>query len=167
MLKALEKTNHNAEPVASSFLFDQVAALLCYDPAVRSGGQDASGAMSAAAGQVWSVLGDRKLFDRTAVDKLRAEVAWLTEALAPLSRSAPVHEQTPGSLQNPVSGQGTAYEAAYGTALTALESDRYFRLVADLQQFCSTPPVRQPRRRHHYRGDLKSCKALGPADQDA
>lgn len=164
MLKALEKTNHHTEPVASSFLFDQVAALLCYDPAVRSGGQDASGAMSAAAGHVWSALGHCKLFDRTAVDKLRAELAWLTEALAPLSHSAPVHEQTPWSLQNAVNSQGTAYEAAYGTALTALESDRYFRLVADLQQFCSAPPVRQ-RRRHLYRDDSKSCKALGPANQ--
>lgn len=156
MLKPLEKTNHRTEPVASSFLSDQVAALLYYDPAVRSGEQDASGAMSAAAGKVWSVLGERKLFDRTAVNKLRAELAWLNEALTPLSHSTPVHKQTPWSPQNPVSGQRTDYEAAYGTALTALESDRYFRLVADLQQFCSTPPVRRPRRRHLYRDDLQS-----------
>jgi len=159
MMKALEKTNHHAEPAASSFLFDQVAALLCYDPAVRSGEQDASNTMSAAAGRVWSVLGDRKLFDRTAVDKLRAELTWLTEALAPLSHSAPVHEKTRWSRQDPVNGQGTAYDAAYGTALTALESDRYFRLVADLQQFCSTPPVRQPRRRHLYRSVQNHSKA--------
>jgi len=159
MMKALEKTNHEAEPVASSFLLDQLAALLCYDPAVRSGEQDASNTMSVAAGRVWSVLGDRKLFDRTAVDKLRAELAWLTEALAPLSHSVPVHEKTPWSLQDPVNGQGTSYDAAYGTALTALESDRYFRLVADLQQFCSTPPVRQPRRRHLYRSVQNHSKA--------
>ena len=143
MLKALER-NHQAEPVAPPFLVDQVAALLCCDPSVRSGGQDASCAMSAAAAQVWSVLGDRKLFDRTAVDELRAELIWLTEALGPLSRSAPARGR-PQSKE-------PAYEAAYGTALAALESDRYFRLVAGLQQFCSTPPVRQPRRSHLYWG---------------
>lgn len=150
MLKALERTHHQAEPVASSFLYDQVAALLCYDPSVRSGEQGASSAMSAAAGRVWSVLGDRKLFDRTAVDELRTELTWLTEALGPLSHSAPVHEQTPWNHQDSGSAQGSAYEVAYDTALAALESDRYFRLVADLQEFCSAPPVRQPRRRHLY-----------------
>jgi len=100
--------------------------------------------MGAAAAQVWSVLGDRKLFDRTAVDELRAELIWLTEALGPLSRSAPARGR-PQSKEH-------AYETAYGTALAALESDRYFRLVAGLQQFCSTPPVRQPRRSHLYWG---------------
>jgi hypothetical protein len=143
MLKALDRI-HQTEPVAASFLVDQVAALLCCDPSVRSGEQDASSAMSAAAGQVWSVLGDRKLFDRPAVDELRAELAWLTEALGPLSHSAPV--RAGGQPNEP------AYEAAYDTALSALESERYFRLIADLQQFCSTPPVRQPRRRHLYLG---------------
>jgi hypothetical protein len=134
MLNALERTRRHAEPTASSFLCDQVAALLCYDPSVRSGGQDAASAMSAAAGRVWSVLGDRKLFDRAAVDALHTELNWLTQALAPLGRSAPAHE------------------AAYDTALAALESERYFQLVADLQQFCSAPPVRQPRRWHLYLG---------------
>lgn len=135
MLKALERTHHQTEPVAPALLFDQVAALLCYDPGVRSGVQHAPGAMSAAAGQVWSMLGDRRLFDRTSVDGLRAELTWLAEALGPLSHP-----------------QETAYDAAYDTALTALESERYFQLVADLQQFCSSPPVRQPRRMHLYRG---------------
>jgi hypothetical protein len=134
MLNALEKTHHHAEPIASSFLCDQVAALLGYDPSVRSGEQDAASAMSAATGRVWSVLGDRKLFDRAAVDALRTELIWLAEALAPLSQPAPAHE------------------AAYGTALAALESERYFRLVSDLQEFCSAPPVRQPRRWHFYVG---------------
>jgi hypothetical protein len=152
MLKALEKTHHQAEPLASTYLFDQVAALLGYDPGVRSGEQDASKAMSAAAGRVWSALGDRKLFNRTAVDELRAELAWLTESLAPLSHSAPVRGQARSNPGFPGPDEGTAYEAAYDTALAALESDRYFRLVAALQQFCSTPPVRKPRRRHLYRG---------------
>jgi inorganic triphosphatase YgiF len=152
MLKALEKTHHQAEPVASSFLFDQVAALLCYDPSVRSGEQDASHAMSAAAGRVWSALGDRKLFNRTAVDELRAELTWLTESLAPLSHSAPVQGEARSNPENTGPVQGTEYEAAYDRALAALESARYFRLVADLQRVCSTPPVRQPRRRHLYRG---------------
>ncbi|MDQ0618720.1 inorganic triphosphatase YgiF [Arthrobacter globiformis] len=152
MLKALEKTSPQAEPVASSFLFDQVAALLCYDPSVRSGQQDASNAMSAAAGRVWSTLGDRKLFNRTESDRLRAELTWLAEALGPLSKSALVREQTPRNLHDRGTAQGSAYEAAYDTALAALESDRYFRLVADLQQFCSAPPLRQPRRWHLYMG---------------
>ncbi|RAM37498.1 CHAD domain-containing protein [Arthrobacter globiformis] len=152
MLKALEKTSQQAEPVASSFLFDQVAALLCYDPSVRSGEQAASWAMSAAAGRVWSILGDRKLFDRTEADRLRAELTWLAEALGPLSDSALVHEQTPWNLPDRGKAQGSAFEAAYDMALAALESDRYFRLVADLQQFCSDPPVRQTRRWHLYMG---------------
>ncbi|MFE4541145.1 CHAD domain-containing protein [Arthrobacter sp. NPDC056727] len=144
MLKALEKTHHTADPDAPSFLVDQVAELLCCDPSVRSGEQYASNAMTAAAGRVWSVLGDRRLYDRTAVDELRAELTWLTGALGPLNHSTPVRERA--------QSKEPAYEAAYETALSALESDRYFRLVADLQQFCSTPPVRQPRRRLLYMG---------------
>lgn len=144
MLKALEKTHQQAAPEASSFLSDQVAALLGYDPGVRAGERDASSEMNAAAGRVLSVLGDRRLFDRTSVDGLRGELAWLSEALGPLCQSAPVHDQ------NRSNAQGPAYEAAYDRALAALESDRYFRMVADLQQFCSAPPVRQPRRSHLY-----------------
>ena len=142
MLKLLEKTHHQAGPVTPSFLVDQVAALLCYDPSVRSGGQDASSAMSAAADQVSSVLADRRLFDRAEVDELRAELAWLSAALGPLSHVPPARKQT-----DPYE---PAYETAYDTALAALESERYFRLVAGLQKFCSAPPVRQPRRRHLY-----------------
>jgi hypothetical protein len=152
MLKALEEAHYQAEPVATSFLFDQVAALLCYDPGVRSGVQDASIAMSAAAGRVWSALGDRKLFNRTAVDALRAELVWLIESLAPLSHSAPEREKSPGNLQHPRTVQETAYVRADDRALAALESDRYFRLIADLQHLCSAPPLKQPRRRHLYWG---------------
>jgi inorganic triphosphatase YgiF len=152
MLKALEKTSQQAEPVASSFLFDQVAALLCYDPSVRSGEQAASHAMSAAAGRVWSILGDRKLFDRTEADKLRAELTWLADALGPLTSSVLVREPTPRNVHERDEARESAYEAAYDTALAALESDRYFQLVADLQQFCSAPPLRQPRRWHLYLG---------------
>lgn len=152
MLKALEKTHQQAEPAASSVLLDQVAMLLCCDPIVRSGEQVASNAMSAAAWQVWSLLGDRRMFDRTAVDGIRAELTWLTESLGPLSRSINAQGSARGSAQPSTQGsaQGAAYEAAYDTALSALESDRYFRLVAGLQQFCSAPPVRQPRARHLY-----------------
>ncbi|MFF2318408.1 CHAD domain-containing protein [Arthrobacter sp. NPDC058097] len=148
MLKALEKTHHQAGPVESSFLFDQVAALLRYDPSVRSGEQDASAAMSAAAGRVWSVLGDRRVFDRTAVDGLRAELTWLSESLAPLSRCTPVHDPDRSNTRG--TALGSAYEAAYDRALAALETDRYFRLVADLQRLCSAPPVTQTRRSHLY-----------------
>lgn len=142
MLKLLEKTHQQAGAVTPSCLVDRVAALLCYDPSVRSGVQDASSAMSAAAGQVSSLLGDRRLFDRTEVDGFRAELAWLSAALGPLSHVPPVRGQT--------HSYGPAYEEAYDTALTALESERYFRLVAGLQQLCSAPPVRQPRRWHLY-----------------
>ncbi|MFC9354550.1 CHAD domain-containing protein [Arthrobacter sp. NPDC057013] len=148
MLKALEKTHQQAAPAVSSFLCDQVAALLSCDPGVRAGERNASGGMTAAAGRVWSVLGDRRLFDRTAVDGLRAELAWLFEALGPLSHSAPVHDPT--RPLHPATARGSEYGAAYDRALAALESDRYFRLVAELQQFCSAPPVRQPRRSHLY-----------------
>ncbi|MFP3462910.1 CHAD domain-containing protein [Arthrobacter globiformis] len=155
MLKALEKTHHQDASVESSFLFDQVAALLRYDPSVRSGGQDASAAMSAAAGRVWSVLGDRRLYNRTAVDGLRAELTWLSESLAPLSRCASVHHPSRSNSQGAAHGSaheahGSAYEAAYDRALAALESARYFRLVADLQQLCSGPPAAQPRRSLFY-----------------
>jgi hypothetical protein len=154
-------TKHQFEPVTSSLLFDQVAALLCYDPGVRSGAQDASRAMTAAAVRVRSVLGNhRRLFNKTAMKQLRSDLEWLTEAIGPLSYSTRVYEQTQPNIQEPwqneaaqASGrpgtaQGTAYLAAYNVALTALESDRYFRLVADLQLLCSTPPVKQaPRTR--------------------
>ncbi|CAH0156450.1 hypothetical protein SRABI83_00843 [Arthrobacter sp. Bi83] len=151
---------HQFEPIPSSFLFDQVAALLRYDPAVRSGAQDASRAMTTAAHRVDSALGNhRRLFNKTAVKELRAELAWLTEAMTPLSHSTPAQEQARPNVQEPWPNETaqaygrrgtapeTAYVAAYNTALIALESDRYYRLIADLQLFCSAPPVRKARRR--------------------
>jgi hypothetical protein len=127
--------------------------------------------MTAAALQVHSVLGNhRRLFNKTAMKKLRSDLEWLTEAIGPLSDSTRVHERTQPNIQEPrqnevapASGrpgtaQGTAYLAAYDTALTALESDRYFRLVADLQLLCSTPPVKQARRtRLRSKDDLVSA----------
>ena len=38
--------------------------------------------------------------------------------------------------------QRAGYDAAYGKALAALESDRYFRLISGLQAFCAAPPAR-------------------------
>lgn len=143
---------HHAEPDASCLLPDQVAALLSCDPGVRSGAQDASRAMMAAAGRVRSELANhRRLLDGITVKSVLAELEWLSEALAPLCHFTPVGPHADGpwvseAFARPDAGQGAAYAAAYTTALTALETDRYFRLVADLQLFCSVPPLRQARR---------------------
>lgn len=127
---------HHVEPVSSAFLLDEVAALLAYDPGVRSGAQDASRAMMAATGRVGLDLANhRRLLDATTVNKLLAELEWLTAALGPLSHFTPP--------------EGPEYAAAYTSALGALESDRYFRLVADLQLFCSAPPLKQWKSRKH------------------
>jgi len=146
---------HNVEPAASSFLVDQISALLSYDPGVRCGAQEASRAMMTAAGLVRSDLANhRRLLDGSTVKNLSAELEWLSAALGPLSHTAPVEPNVHGprvnesaqALARPDAPQGAAYAAAYTTALTALETDRYFRLIAGLQLFCSAPPLRPARR---------------------
>jgi hypothetical protein len=131
---------HHVEPVASAFLLDEVSALLAYDPGVRSGAQDASRAMMAATGRVCLDLANhRRLLDAATVNRLLAELEWLTVALGPLSHFTPP--------------EGDGYAAAYTTALAALESDRYFRLVADLQLFCSAPPLKTGKSRKHRQSE--------------
>ena len=111
--------------------------------------------MMTAAGLVRSGLAKhRRLLDVTTVKNLSAELDWLSAALGPLSHAAPAKPNFHGprvnesaqALARPDAPQGAAYAAAYTTALTALETDRYFRLIAGLQLFSSAPPLRPARR---------------------
>ncbi|GAA1264276.1 CHAD domain-containing protein [Arthrobacter pascens] len=140
----------------AALLAEQLAELLAQDPGVRAGSPAAARKMRSAARRSRSLLEDhRKLFKKAAVKSLRAELKWVVNAVGPLRHATmvdgPVHgpnHDLPmlnalglsfGPAENT---QRAGYDAAYGKALAALESDRYFGLISGLQAFCAAPRAR-------------------------
>lgn len=138
----------DADGVAA-LLAEQLAELLAQDPGVRAGSPEAARTMRAAARRSRKALHDhRKLFTKTAVKSLRSELEWVIHALGPLRHAArtdvlahrpdlPLVNGTGLDFGAADSSHGAGYDMAYGTALAALESDRYFTLISELQTFCS------------------------------
>lgn len=140
----------DADGVAA-LLAEQLAELLTQDPGVRAGSPDAARKMRAAARRSRVALHDhRKLFTKAAVKSLRSELEWVIHVLGPLRHASRMDASTRGPDQDlplanapgldcgaAVSSHGAEYDVAYGTALAALESERYFALISELQTFCS------------------------------
>lgn len=154
----------------TSFLMEQLAALLAHDPGVRSGTQEAARKMRAAARCSRSILEiHRKCFRKSAVKRLRAELKWLAKSVGPLRHATVGDEQARVPAQQlPMLNMlnmlglgfasvenepGNAYENAYKSALAALESDRYFHLISELQSFCADPPAKVNPAAHHRVND--------------
>ena len=143
-----------AADVVTAYLGKQITELLTNDPGVRLGTPDAVHRMRSATRRSRSALATyRTLFDKAAVRRLRDELKWLAGILgrprdAEVMRERlrqHVRDLPAGLRRGPVAKPielelGTAYNAGYRQVLKTLGSDRYFRLLDDLEDFCNHPP---------------------------
>ncbi len=145
-----------ASAVVTAYLAEQIAELLAYDPGVRLQEPDAVHQMRSAARRARSVLASyRRLFSAVAVRRLRDELKWLGGVLG-VPRDAEVlmdrlrghveeldpDQASPQVLESLERDLGTRYDSGYRKVQKVLLSERYFRLLDDLEAFRDRPPVR-------------------------
>lgn len=145
-----------ASAVVTAYLGGQIDELLAQDPRVRLEEPDAVHAMRSAARRMRSALAVyRKLFGGAAVRRLRDELQWIGRILG-TPRDAEVMldrlrehaaELPPDRAGDVVKERverelGTRFDAGYRKAQEVLLTDRYFRLLDDLEGFRDQPPVR-------------------------
>jgi CHAD domain-containing protein len=145
-----------ASAVVSAYLAGQISEILTNDARVRLEEPDAVHAMRSAARRVRSALGVyRKLYGKGAVGRLRDELKWLGRILG-TPRDAEVMQDRlrthigklpQGEAADEVKRRierelGTRLDAGYRKAQEVLLTDRYFRLLDDLEDFRDHPPVR-------------------------
>ncbi|WP_104138008.1 CYTH and CHAD domain-containing protein [Arthrobacter sp. ZGTC131] len=145
-----------ASAVVTAYLGGQIDELLVQDPRVRLEEPDAVHAMRSAARRMRSALAVyRKLFGAAAVRRLRDELQWIGRILG-TPRDAEVmldrlrehaaelpQDQAGDVVKERVERElGTRFNAGYTKAQEVLLTDRYFRLLDDLEGFRDHPPVR-------------------------
>lgn len=145
-----------ASAVVTAYLGGQIDELLAQDPRVRLEEEDAVHAMRSAARRMRSALAVyRKVFGGAAVRRLRDELQWIGGILG-APRDAEVMlarlrqhaaelppEQAGDVVKERVERElGTRFDAGYRKAQEVLLTDRYFRLLDDLEGFRDYPPVR-------------------------
>lgn len=144
-----------ASAVLLSYMHEQVEALKTHDPGVREGAPDAVHQLRVAARRMRSVLANfRKLTDKGTAQLLRGELQWLAGAVgeardievmrAQLNEliGAEPPELIIGPVKQHIEDQlGAAYEAALAEGLAVLDSDRYIRLLDELDGFLAAPPL--------------------------
>ncbi|WP_395398459.1 CHAD domain-containing protein [Arthrobacter sp. UC242_113] len=145
-----------ASAVVTAYLDGQISEILGNDPRVRLEEPDAVHAMRSATRRVRSALAVyRKLYGGGAVGRLRDELKWLGRILG-TPRDAEVMldrlrthagKLPPGEAADDVKRRierelVTRLEAGYRKTQEVLLTDRYFRLLDDLEDFRDHPPVR-------------------------
>ena len=145
-----------ASGVVSEYLAGQISEILANDARVRLEEPDAVHQMRSATRRVRSALGAyRKLYGQGAVGRLRDELRWLGRILG-TPRDAEVMQDRlranigklpPGEAADDVKRRierelGTRLDAGYRKTQEVLLTDRYFRLLDDLEDFRDHPPVR-------------------------
>ncbi len=145
-----------AADVVTAYLDEQITQLLTHDPGVRLGRPDAVHQMRSATRRARSVLATfRKLFDKSAVKDLEAELKWLGRILGP-ARDAEVMlerlrrhilelpgEQRSGPFQELVERElVAAHNAGYKEVLTTMGTGRYYRVLGSLEDFRDHAPAR-------------------------
>jgi CHAD domain-containing protein len=145
-----------ASAVVTAYLAAQVQEILAHDPGVRLEEPEAVHDMRSASRRARSVLSaNRRLYSAVTVRRLRDELKWLGRILGE-PRDAEVMldrlrghiaDLPPGEAATAVKdrleyelgeGLNTAYRKLQGTLL----SERYYRLLDDLERFRDQPPVR-------------------------
>ncbi len=144
-----------AGAVALAYVAQQVGVLQALEPAVREDAPDSVHKSRVATRRLRSALRTfRPLFDRTVTDPLRSEVAWLTGALG-APRDAEVMRDRllgvanglePELVVGPVLQRlrdtlGGEHDRAHAALVSALDSRRYERLLADLVDVLVHPPL--------------------------
>lgn len=145
-----------AADVVTAYLGARIEDFIAHDPGVRLGTPDSVHKMRSATRRTRSVLATyRKLFNRSAVRELQAELKWLGQSLGP-ARDAEVmlerlrqhllelpEEQRSGSLNQMIELELVAtHNAGYRNVLKTLQTDRYFRLLGSLEDFRDHPPAK-------------------------
>jgi CHAD domain-containing protein len=174
-----------ASAVVSAYLAGQISEILANDARVRLEEPDAVHAMRSATRRVRSALAVyRKLYGQGAVGRLRDELKWLGRILG-TPRDAEVMQDRllahigklpPGEAADYVKQRierelGIRLDAGYRKAQEVLLTDRYFRLLDDLEDFRDHPPVRPaasaPARKAARKLVGKSAKRLRRAHKSA
>ena len=174
-----------ASAVVTAYLDGQISEILANDPRVRLEEPDAVHAMRSATRRVRSALAVyRKLYGGGAVGRLRDELKWLGRILG-TPRDAEVmldrlrahaEKLPPGEAADDVKRRierelVTRLEAGYRKTQEVLLTDRYFRLLDDLEDFRDHPPVRPaaaaPARKAARKLVGKSAKRLRRAHKAA
>ncbi len=144
-----------AAAVVTVYLVEQLGQLFAGDAAVRLEEPEAVHDMRSATRRIRSVLAAyRKLYRAVPVRRLRDELGWLGHLLGEprdaevlLGRlrghldELPPGEGTDAAREQVERKAGTAFDAGYRRLQKALQSERYFRLLDDLDDFCRQPPV--------------------------
>ncbi|MBB6406903.1 CYTH and CHAD domain-containing protein [Arthrobacter sp. AZCC_0090] len=139
-----------------AYLAAQIAEITAQDPGVRQGADDAVHRMRSATRRLRSALSAYgRLFDAEAAAHLKTELKWLATVLGK-ARDAEVlrdrigellNDQPDALLSSPAATKITdeleaAYNSGYREALRSVGTERYFRLLDELEKFRDEPPTR-------------------------
>jgi CHAD domain-containing protein len=145
-----------ASAVVTDYLAGQIREILAHDPGVRLEEPEAVHNMRSACRRVRSALAAyRRLYSAVAVRRLRDELKWLGLILGGPRDAEVMLERLLGHVAELPPGQATAavkerlerelgdrYNAGSRKMQEVLLSERYFRLLDDLEAFRDHPPVR-------------------------
>ncbi|MDQ0800225.1 CYTH and CHAD domain-containing protein [Arthrobacter sp. SLBN-112] len=145
-----------AAAVVTVFVASQIDEILAIDAAVRLEQTESVHTMRSAARRIRSVLAAYgKLYRASPVRRLRDELKWLGQLLGEPRDAEVLRAQLRNQLADLPQGEGLAaataavehrtgedFDAAYRLLQEALGSDRYFRLLDNLEDFRDNPPVR-------------------------
>jgi CHAD domain-containing protein len=145
-----------AAAVVTVYVTEQLRRLLAEDAAVRLEEPEGIHNMRSAIRRLRSVLAAyKKLYRATPVRRLRDELDWLGQLLGDPRDAEVVLAGLRSQLAGLPPGAGTdavrehverkagaAFDAGYRQVHKALQSERYFRLLDNLEDFRDKPPVR-------------------------
>lgn len=170
-----------AVDVVTAYLGGLIDDLLTHDPDVRRGVPDSIHQMRSVTRRIRSVLqGYGALFDKITTGSMRDELKWLAGILGRprdaevmrerlLQRIQDLPDPAPSVKQAIEHELGAIYDTGYREVLAALSTERYFRLLDDLEDFRDHPPVTHkaagPARRVTARLVNKTAKRLDRAQK--
>lgn len=137
-----------ATDVVVSYVAEQVATILAYDPRVRLAEYDSVHKMRVAVRRIRSLLrSGQRLLDTERTGPLEAELRWLAEALGEVRDLEVLRERFARRLAD-VGMDAPAWLAALGERQEAeehrlnrtLSGERYFALLDALEEFVAHPP---------------------------
>jgi CHAD domain-containing protein len=145
-----------AAAVVTAYLAGQIQDILAQDPKVRLEEPESVHDMRSAVRRIRSALAAyRKLYAARPVRHLRDELKWLGQLLGGPRDAEVLLDRLRGHLGELPPGEGVdaardlverkvggAFDDGYRRLQEALRSERYFRLLDELEVFRDTPPVR-------------------------
>lgn len=160
-----------AAAVVTVYLAGQIQEVLAQDPGVRLEEPESVHNMRSAVRRIRSALAAyRKLYTARPVRHLRDELKWLGRLLGGPRDAEVLLDRLRGHLGELPPGEGVAaasdrverkvggaFDDGYRQLQEALRSDRYFRLLDELEAFRDAPPVRSEA---VARGRRESAKAV-------